>query len=236
MPLRSPTFRGPDCQALGVYFRRPSVLRWAPALLGTALAASGLLSGCTGGATTTSATSSAPSPASAPGSASSSPSSSAATDTLASLTVSAFPGNTQPDTGHASANAHVTVRDIRIGHYAGFDRVVFEVGGTGTPGWSVRYVDQAISQGSGKPIKVSGKGVLQVTVTGAGYPSDTGVKEYAGPNPRSTAGTHAVTAVAFDGTYEGTTEAFIGTAARTPFRVYRLDSPSRVVVEVADPG
>lgn len=150
--------------------------------------------------------------------------------------MSAFPGNTQPDTGHASANANVTVRDIRIGHYAGFDRVVFEVGGTGTPGWSVRYVDQAISQGRGKPIKVSGKGVLQVDVTGAGYPFETGVKEYAGPNPLSTAGTRAVTAVAFDGTYEGTTEAFIGTAARTPFRVYRLDNPARVVVEVADPG
>ena len=130
----------------------------------------------------------------------------------------------------------MTVRDIRIGHHDGFDRVVFEVGGTGTPGWQVRYVDQAASQGSGKPIAVSGKAVLQVEVTGAGYPDDTGVKEYAGPNPVAAPGTHAVTEVAFDGTYEGATAAFIGTAARTPFRVYRLDSPARVVVEVADAG
>jgi len=40
----------------------------------------------------------------------------------------------------------------------------------------------------------------------------------------------------FDGTFEGTTAAFIGTAARTPFRVYALSNPTRIVVEVADRG
>jgi hypothetical protein len=128
----------------------------------------------------------------------------------------------------------VTVRDIRIGGHDGFDRVVLEVGGTGTPGWDVRYVDAASSQGSGDTIDVAGDAVLQVTLTGAGYPYATGVEEYAGS--AAGAGTSAVTEVIFDGTYEGTSVAYVGTGATTPFRVYALENPTRVVVEVAHAG
>jgi hypothetical protein len=145
-----------------------------------------------------------------------------------------FPGNERPDTADASADSRVTVRDIRIGRQDGFDRVVFEVGGTGTPGWDVRYVDGAVSQGSGEPVEVAGDAVLQVSVTGAGYPYDTGVAEWAGPDPLSVADAEVVTEVAFDATFEGTTVAFVGTAARSPFRVYLLEGPARVVVEIAD--
>jgi hypothetical protein len=145
-----------------------------------------------------------------------------------------FPANTEPDTEEASADAQVTVRDIRTGRHDGFDRVVFEVGGTGTPGWDVRYVDQASSQGSGEPVEVAGDAVLQVTITGAGLPPDTGVAEFDGPSPLPGAGTETVTEVVFDSTFEGTTVAFVGTTAEVPFRVYALSDPARVVVEVRD--
>ena len=108
----------------------------------------------------------------------------------------AFPANAEPDTADPSSGASVTVSDIRVGRQDGFDRVVFEVGGTGTPGWDVRYVDAATSQGSGDAVDVAGDAVLQVTLTGVGYPYDTGVEEYSGvraavgrrtprPSPRS---------------------------------------------------
>jgi hypothetical protein len=42
--------------------------------------------------------------------------------------------------------------------------------------------------------------------------------------------------VVWDSTFEGTSVAFVGTTARTPFRVYLLEDPVRVVVEVADPS
>jgi hypothetical protein len=148
----------------------------------------------------------------------------------------AFPADAGPDTADASPDAQVTVRDIRIGRQDGFDRVVFEVGGTGTPGWDVRYVDQAVSQGSGDPVAVAGDAVLQVTLTGAGYPYDTGVEEHSSPDPLSVAGTETVTEMVFDATFEGTTVAFVGTTARAPFRVYLLQNPARVVLEVADAG
>ena len=145
-----------------------------------------------------------------------------------------FPANADPDTGEASPGASVTVSDIRVGRQDGYDRVVFEVGGTGTPGWDVRYVDAPASQGSGKPIDVAGDAVLQVTLTGAGYPYDTGVDEFAADGPLTGAGTETVTEVAFDATFEGTTVAFVGTRSQAPFRVYLLENPTRVVVDVAD--
>ncbi len=139
-----------------------------------------------------------------------------------------------PDTAEASADARVTVTDVRTGRHDGFDRVVLEADGTGMPGWDVRYVDVASSQGTGEPVEVAGEAVLQVTVTGAGYPYDTGVEEYAGPDPLPGQGTATVTEVVFDATYEGTTVAFVGTRTQAPFRVYLLQDPVRVVVEVAD--
>jgi hypothetical protein len=46
--------------------------------------------------------------------------------------------------------------------------------------------------------------------------------------------TGSVTEVLFDGTFEGQSVAFVGTGARTPFRVYLLENPTRVVLEIAD--
>jgi hypothetical protein len=144
-----------------------------------------------------------------------------------------FPANSDPDTADPSSGAAVTVSDIRVGRQDGFDRVVFEVGGTGTPGWDVRYVDAASSQGSGEAVDVAGDAVLQVTLSGVGYPYDTGVEEFAS-GPLSAAGTEVVTEVVYDATFEGTSVAFVGTTGRAPFRVYLLEGPTRVVLEVAD--
>ena len=148
----------------------------------------------------------------------------------------AFPANAEPDTADPSSGVSVTVSDIRVGRQDGFDRVVFELGGTGTPGWDVRYVDSASSQGSGDAVDVAGDAVLQVTLTGMGYPYETGVEEYSAAAPLSAADTETVTEVVFDNTYEGTTVSFVGTTGQAPFRVYLLESPTRVVVEVADPS
>jgi hypothetical protein len=147
-----------------------------------------------------------------------------------------FPADTRPDTADASADSRVTVTEIRTGRQDGFDRVVLEVGGAGTPGWDVRYVDQPASQGSGEALQVAGEAVLQVTLTGVGYPFDTGVEEWAGPDPLPGNGTQTVTEVVWDATFEGTSVAFVGTRAEVPFRVYALEAPTRVVVEVADQG
>ena len=212
------------CQAQRVT-RRAAV---CPSLL----LAAALLAACGSGDTATS-------PSASTGEASSPSSTAVAPSTEAEdigTDVPPFEGGTQPATREASTEAQVTVADIRTGRHDGYDRVVFEMGGTGTPGWDVRYVAQAYSQGMGDPVEVAGEAVLQVTITGAGYPYDTGVEEWAGPDPLPGNGTQTVTEVAWDATFEGTSVAFTGTTGEAPFRVYALENPTRVVVEVADLG
>ena len=214
----------------------------APGLLAVAL----LAAGCGGqDAGTAAASSSAPAPAS---SAAAEPSESPAGDDDGegatgddgeddgASSAPPFPATADPDTAESSAGSLVGVTDVRLGRHEGFDRVVFEVGGEGVPGWDVRYVDAATSQGSGADVAVDGEAVLQVTLTGTGYPGDTGVEEWAGPDPLRAGDTEVVTEVVWDGTFEGTSVAFVGTTARTPFRVYLLEEPARVVLEVADAG
>ncbi|WP_029432370.1 hypothetical protein [Blastococcus sp. URHD0036] len=147
-----------------------------------------------------------------------------------------FSANTEPDGQQASADAFGNVTTIRIGHHDGFDRVVLEYAGPGMPGWDVRYVDQPTRQGSGEPVDLPGDAALQVAVRGVGYPPDTGIAEYSGPQRVSAAGTTAVTEVFFDGTFEGITAVVVGTETRTPFRVDSLTDPIRIVLEVAEAG
>jgi hypothetical protein len=210
--------------------------RTATAVLSLLLAAPVLLAGCGDGDAPEGPAAASSSTAERPAGAATE---SAAADTVTEEASEApgdpdFPGDTAADTAEPSAGAAVTVTDIRVGAHGDFDRVVLEVGGTGTPGWDVRYVDAASSQGSGDPVEVAGDAVLQVTLTGVGYPYETGVEEFAGTAAGE--GTTAVTEVVYDATFEGTAVSFVGTAGQRPFRVYALENPTRVVVEVASAG
>jgi hypothetical protein len=211
--------------------------RTAAAALSILLTAPALLTGCGGGDTST-----APSPVSASPSGSAGGTTASAAPAVPGDTAEdgadapPFPSDAEPDTAHPATDSRGTVRDLRLGRHDGFDRVVLEVGGLGTPGWDVRYVDVASSQGKGDAVEVAGNAVLQVTLTGMGYPFDTGVEEYASADPLRSADAEVVREVVWDSTFEGTSVAFVGTTARTPFRVYLLEDPVRVVVEVADPS
>lgn len=130
--------------------------------------------------------------------------------------------------------AQLTVSGVRIAHHDGYDRVVVDLGGTGTPGWDVSYVDAAADPGTGKVLQLPGSAVLQVGISGAGYPYATGVSEYSSRAVLTAAGTTAVAGVRFVGTYEGTSTAFIGTNGQAPFRVSALSGPTRVVIDVVD--
>ena len=149
-------------------------------------------------------------------------------------TLTAAPTAQAAQTGTAPADAALTIRDMRIGTHDGFDRVVFEFGGTGTPGWRSEIVSTANQQGSGKPLAVSGQAILQVMITGSSMPFASGVEPYAGPNPLDAAPGGIVTEVRDAGIFEGTTQTLIGLARPdAAYRVYTLDNPTRLVVDVA---
>lgn len=137
-------------------------------------------------------------------------------------------------TSPAEPDAALTVTDIRTGSHDGFDRVVYELDGRGTPGWRVGYVDRAIEVGSGDSVPVAGTGVLEIRISGSAYPFTTEVTPYTGPFPvRARPGGSVVEATGAT-IFEGDTQSFIGlTDPGLPFAVYSLDDPVRVVLDVA---
>ncbi|MEP7765014.1 hypothetical protein [Sanguibacter sp. 25GB23B1] len=146
-----------------------------------------------------------------------------------------FSADTSPDTAEPSQDAMLTVTDVRIGRHDGFDRVVYEMDGTGTPGWTVQYVDQAVQNGSGTVIDLAGDGTLQVLISGSAYPMDSGAEPFESAGPVTGPGTVSVTEARGWSVFEGLTDAFVGLqTAGHPFRVYLLESPVRVVVDIAD--
>ena len=201
------------------------------------LSATGILAGCGGqtgteeAASTGSAASSAPAPAST-----------GSTDTPAASTSSAvagsgssaqpFPADASVDTAEPVDPAGLTVTDVRTGAHDGFDRVVLDIAGQGTPGWTVEYVDSATSEGKGDPVGLAGPAYLRVVLTGVSNPYEAVADERA-RGAVAAPGGGVVTGAWFDGTFEGQSLAYVGTTAERPFRVYALSAPTRVVVEVA---
>lgn len=143
----------------------------------------------------------------------------------------AFPADTTADTAEPSAGAALTVSEATVGAHEGYDRVVLTLGGTGTPGWRVEYVDAPVDDPSGQPLDVAGSAYLQVLIDGTGYPYDTGVAEWAG-SPLQPSGLTQVREVNLRGVFEGQTQAFIGLDHTAPFRVFALSDPTRLVIDV----
>lgn len=165
------------------------------------------------------------------------PAASSATPSTTTTTTESEPPPTDAGikTAKQSRDAALTVTDIRIGHHEGYDRVVYEFGGKGAPGWSVEYVDKAIQDGSGNDLPVKGTSIMQVLINGSAYPFDSGVTEYAGPDPLSDPSAPAVAEVHLATLFEGTTQSFIGTNAERPaFRVTALANPTRLVIDIAN--
>lgn len=157
------------------------------------------------------------------------------TDETAESGLAPFPSGTDPVTADPGPDAALTVTDLRIGHHDGYDRLVLELGGTGTPGWRVEYVDAAVDDPSGTPVDVGGDVTLQVTLTGTAYPYETGLQEFSSAEPVPGAG--RITAVDLRGTFEAQTQTLVGiSGAQAPVRVFTLADPLRVVVDVQDPA
>lgn len=147
-----------------------------------------------------------------------------------------FPANTRPDTAEPSGegDTFLTVTDIRVAEHDRYDRVVFDLDGTGdgAPGWRVEYVDQASDDGSGQAVEVDGDAILRVSLSGTAMPADSGVEEFPGERVEPD-DTDSVEEIVYRHWFEGYTTTFVGVEDdRRPFRVFLLEDPTRVVVDV----
>ncbi|RPF20449.1 AMIN-like domain-containing (lipo)protein [Myceligenerans xiligouense] len=157
-------------------------------------------------------------------------------DTPAPTSAPPFVADTRPDQAEptGAGGTLLTVTDIRTGVHPGFDRVVFDLGGTGpgAPGWDVRYVPEALDDGSGHRVEVAGDAILQVRISGTAAPTDSGVPG-ADRTPIRPADTEAVEEVLYRTWFEGYSTAFVGIDdGERPFRVFLLTDPVRVVLDV----
>jgi hypothetical protein len=146
-----------------------------------------------------------------------------------------FVADTKPDTAEPTGEGEtfLTVTNIRVAEHDRYDRVVFDLDGTGSgrPGWRVEYVDEAIDDGSGHTVQVDGEAILRVSLSGTANPMDSGVEEF--PGERIAPDTESVDEIVYRYWFEGYTTAFLGIdEAKRPFRVFLLDNPTRVVVDV----
>ena len=147
----------------------------------------------------------------------------------------AFSANTRPDTAEpqGAGATFLSVTDIRVAEHDGYDRIVFDLAGRGSgkPGWRVEYVERATDDGSGHRVEVDGDAILRVSLSGTAAPMDSGVEEYSGD--RIEPDTEAVDEIVYRYWFEGYTTAFIGVdETERPFRVFLLENPTRVVLDI----
>ncbi len=125
---------------------------------------------------------------------------------------------------------------VRAGRNKDFDRLVFDFEGP-TPGVRVEYVNQLVEDGTGNPVPLRGRAVVQIVIQPANAHRDDGTPTISGPLPDLT-GFAAFRQIADAGDFEAVLTWGIGVAARTGLRALLLTGPSRVAVDVvhAEPG
>jgi hypothetical protein len=143
-----------------------------------------------------------------------------------------YGATTDPDEQAGEFDPGRKVTNIRVGSHADqrFDRVVFDLSGAGTPGWRVEYTASAVQDGSGATVDVPGAAVLTVSLLGINW-TEASLPEYGGDPIDGPGG--SIVGVRWGGSFEGQTQAFVGTSDRLPFRVAVLDNPTRVYIDVA---
>ncbi|HCD3016317.1 AMIN-like domain-containing (lipo)protein [Corynebacterium striatum] len=141
--------------------------------------------------------------------------------------------NMERKTERPQAPSKLVVTDVRVGKHDGFERVVFEFTGDGSPGWFIDYDDKPTQQGSGNPITYKGSTALNVNIDGTVYPFEMDMPD---PHIGTTEGTSEsggfITQVISSGTFEGRSQFVVGMNTRHPYSVQVLRGPTRLVIDV----
>ncbi len=140
-----------------------------------------------------------------------------------------FPADTEPDEGDGQGDP-VVLTDVDLGRHGTYGRVVVEVADGGHAGWRAEYVDEAIEQGSGQTIDFEGDAILRLTLSNMNFPTGSELDQVE-PGTRYD-GVGDISEAYVGTTFEGLTQVFVGVSAETPFRVFSLDDPERIVLDI----
>ena len=120
--------------------------------------------------------------------------------------------------------------DVSVGCHASFDRFVVRARFV-TPAYRVRYVRRIVADGSGETVSLLGTKRIRVL-----FPEARAHRESTGSGlvPRVlTPRCPNLRQVKLAGDFEGVVTFGLGLRRKTGFRVFRLTSPTRVVIDVA---
>lgn len=130
-------------------------------------------------------------------------------------------------------NTSRLITDIRAGEHDDFARLVIEFSEDASGkedasvGYSLDYVTEAISDGKGEPIKVTGEKILDIRLSGILMPEEAKTRPF-GEVP----GTETFTQIESVGPFEGMSQIVIGLTHEGPVRVTELTDPYRLVIDV----
>jgi len=155
--------------------------------------------------------------------------------TSAAADAAPFVADREPDTAEASVGAFLSPVNLRFGVHDGFDRVVIDLVGEGTPGWLGEYVEDPTQQAAGEPVYLLGEDYLLILVRGVVYPTEDGAQPFEGPRRITPATAGVIEEVRYGSVFEGQVEIWIGLTSDEPFRVFGLTDPTRVVIDVQHP-
>ncbi|MFI7618676.1 hypothetical protein ACIBP6_46375 [Nonomuraea terrae] len=123
------------------------------------------------------------------------------------------------------------VKDVRYASHGSYDRLVVDLEGD-VPGYSVRWVDQLVQDGSGRPIDVGGGAYLLLTLFPANAHDEKGRLTWEG-GPVYQAGLGNLTDVVRTGDFEARVGIALVLDRKAPFEVKEMGSPNRLVIDVA---
>ena len=122
-----------------------------------------------------------------------------------------------------AAGSDLDVAGVRIGKHENFDRVVFDLAGTGESGWVVEYDATPAELASGFPLAYEGNVALSVNLIGLNEPLRVGGLQGTGG---------VVNQVLPDKNHHGTSQFIVGLDQETPFSVTPLQEPPRLVIDI----
>jgi hypothetical protein len=131
----------------------------------------------------------------------------------------------------ATVPATPELTSVRTGAHPDFDRVVLDLRG-GRPEFFIRVVDQLIADGSGNPVSLPGNHFLELRLAPAAAHDDNGDLTYTGPRQFTTPSLSNVQAFAITGDFEANLTVGLGARHESWHRVFLLDAPTRVVIDV----
>jgi hypothetical protein len=124
---------------------------------------------------------------------------------------------------------------VRYGRHENFDRIVFQFE-NGLPAYRIEYVEPPIlGEFSGEPVAIAGDAFLRARFSdGAAHDPFTGDRTYLGPL-ELVPGLPELKEAEITGDFEGVLTWVLGLAEASDFRIYALEAPFRIVVDVGHP-